>query len=224
MGLDRFYYNGQIVITRKQLAEIMEVKAKTLGVNYFRNMYLFSEGVHFYNLGGTELKRFKLQNSDIFKKYCGKRCGWLFLYTFEGCLLALSTVNLSPSQVEQSVSRLKQYFNIDASVQILPHIVKEKVCLDKVKKLLDGIDICIPQYQVGNYRIDLYCPNLNLAIEFDERHHRNCVPNDLLRQKSISKQLGCQFVRINDREDFEVSANKILKAILNNKNITRGVM
>lgn len=224
MGLDRFYYDGQIVITRKQLADITGLSENALRSNYFRNMYIFSEYKHFYNLSGIELRKFKQQNSAIFTKYHGVNCNKLFLYTFEGCLLVLSTVDLLPSEIEKLVNQLKQYFNVNTEIELLTHIVKEKVCIDKIKKFLDGIDICIPQYQVKNYRIDLYCPNLKLAIEFDERHHRYYVQDDLLRQNDIEKQLDCRFVRISENEDFEVSANKILKAILNNKNIKRSVI
>ena len=33
----------------------------------------------------------------------------------------------------------------------------------------------IPQFQVMNYRIDWYIPELKLAIEYDEKYHENQI-------------------------------------------------
>jgi very-short-patch-repair endonuclease len=32
---------------------------------------------------------------------------------------------------------------------------------------------CIPKYKVDTYRIDLYFPDLKVAVEYDEYHHIN---------------------------------------------------
>jgi len=59
----------------------------------------------------------------------------------------------------------------------------------------------IPQYSVlgGKYNIDWYIPELKLAIEFDEMHHRviNNEQMDLERQNEIEVELGCKFARYN---------------------------
>ncbi len=44
--------------------------------------------------------------------------------------------------------------------------------------------------------LDLFYPQINLAIEIDEEHHENNPQKDLLRQKNIEKKLNCQFERI----------------------------
>lgn len=226
MGLDRFYYNGQIVITRKQLAEMTGINEQTMRRNYERYRRFFIEGEHTYNLRGENFKEFKRQNLSIFKKYFVNRyCTKLVVYTFQGCLFMLSNMNIHPNELISKLDRLKQYFLIDTETNILLNqIRKENVSLARIRKMLEGIDICVSQYKVGDYRVDLYCPSLKLAIEFDEAHHKYCVEEDLKRQEYIERQLGCQFVRINENEDFEISANKILKAILNNQNIKRSVV
>jgi very-short-patch-repair endonuclease len=44
--------------------------------------------------------------------------------------------------------------------------------------------------------IDLFYPQINLAIEIDEPHHENIRGSDTLRQMDIEQSLICDFVRI----------------------------
>jgi len=52
------------------------------------------------------------------------------------------------------------------------------------------------QYKVNGYFLDGYCPNYNLAIEIDEKHHNNQKEKDLIRENNIKKELNCEFVRL----------------------------
>ena len=62
------------------------------------------------------------------------------------------------------------------------------------------------QYKVGKYRIDLYLPEVNIAIECDELGHRGyCEVDEAIRQSYIEKELRCTFVRFNpDDKDFNI--------------------
>ena len=62
----------------------------------------------------------------------------------------------------------------------------------------------IHQFGVGKYRIDLYFPKYNLAIECDEFDHRDRdIGYEVGQQKHIEKLLNCTFVRFNqDAKDF----------------------
>lgn len=51
------------------------------------------------------------------------------------------------------------------------------------------------EFKVLNYKLDWYIPELKLAIEFDEKHHKSKVKEDTKRQKQIEKKLGCKFIR-----------------------------
>ena len=44
--------------------------------------------------------------------------------------------------------------------------------------------------------IDLYYPQIDLAIEVDEPHHENNIQSDRDRESDVSKNLSCEFVRI----------------------------
>jgi very-short-patch-repair endonuclease len=63
----------------------------------------------------------------------------------------------------------------------------------------------IPQYPLSNgkynlYVVDFYIPELKLVIEYDEDHHQRIKDKDKKRQTYIENVLGCDFIRINDRE------------------------
>lgn len=56
------------------------------------------------------------------------------------------------------------------------------------------------QYLVDNYRIDLYIPEYNIAIEIDEEEHKYKRDYDLARQNYIENKIHCKFIRINEGE------------------------
>lgn len=78
--------------------------------------------------------------------------------------------------------------------------------------MLSAFDINgIRQYNVENYRIDLYLPKLKIAIEYDENGHKNYTyKNHELRELIIKNKLHCKFIRITD----SVSNNKNIGFVL----------
>jgi len=62
------------------------------------------------------------------------------------------------------------------------------------------------QYKVDNYRIDLYFPDFNLAVECDEHGHKDrSQSKEKKRQKHITNKLNCQWLRFNpDDKDFNI--------------------
>ena len=77
-----------------------------------------------------------------------------------------------------------------------------------LKSAMDGFEgeNMQTQYSVLGYRIDLYFHNYKLAIEVDEKGHKNRnIDHEIKRQKAIEKELGCEFIRIDpDEEDFNI--------------------
>jgi hypothetical protein len=76
-----------------------------------------------------------------------------------------------------------------------------------VKNILPTYDI-IEQYPVNDekgvikYYIDLYVPELDVAIEYDEERHftpKHMILDDI-RQSYIEETIGCEFIRIRDTE------------------------
>ena len=73
------------------------------------------------------------------------------------------------------------------------------------------------QYSVLTYRIDLYFHDYKLAIEIDEKGHKDRNDDyEIQRQKEIETELSCKFIRINPHEEnFSISKvnNKILRHV-----------
>ena len=78
---------------------------------------------------------------------------------------------------------------------------------------------CIKQYIVDKYKIDLYIPEFNIAIECDENNHidRN-VNYEIERETNILKKLNCTFIRYNPNDEY-FDIFKVIKDI--NKEIFR---
>jgi len=74
----------------------------------------------------------------------------------------------------------------------------------------------IEEYKVLNYKIDLYFPIYNIAIECDEYFHKDKLLEDGIRQEEIENELGCKFIRFEPRKDLNIGIviNNILSEIL----------
>lgn len=88
--------------------------------------------------------------------------------------------------------------------------------INEIKDFLDEINIkYVLQYIVGHYRIDLYIPKYNIAIEIDEEEHKYKKDYDLQRQNYIENQIHCKFIRINEGESCGSVIAKIVKELRN---------
>lgn len=94
---------------------------------------------------------------------------------------------------------------------------KEIKFLDKLQEALKPFDLeGIKQYKILNYRIDFYIPKLNIAIEYDENEHKDySYKQQQGRQKEIKDSLGCDFIRINDKQSDEYNIGLVLLHISN---------
>ena len=84
-------------------------------------------------------------------------------------------------------------------------MTKEQSVLKSVMNVFEGENMQT-QYSVLGYRINLYFYGYKLAIEVDEKGHKDRnVDHEIKRQKTIEKELGCEFIRIDpDEEDFNI--------------------
>ena len=69
----------------------------------------------------------------------------------------------------------------------------------------------IPQYLVGNYKIDLFIPKYNITIEIDEKEHKYKKDYDKMRQNYIENQIQCKFIRVNEGESCGSVIARIVK-------------
>ena len=70
------------------------------------------------------------------------------------------------------------------------------------------------QYSVGTYLIDAYMPDLKLAIEIDEKHHKNNVDEDKRREDYIVQKLGCRFIRIDVQESIYEQVDRVINEVI----------
>ena len=72
----------------------------------------------------------------------------------------------------------------------------------------------------GKYAlIDLYYPQIKLAIEIDEIRHQNTIKADKLRETEIKKILGCKFFHIDiSKGNINGQINKIKSKIISEQN------
>lgn len=124
------------------------------------------------------------------------------------------------SYITKDGRKVKQFEIDDIGIDILSNKFKYNVrsarfeykYLNEIKDFLDIMDISyIEQYPVDNFRIDLYIPKYNLAIEIDEEEHKYKKDYDLKRQSYIENLIHCTFIRINEGETCGSVIAKIIR-------------
>jgi very-short-patch-repair endonuclease len=87
--------------------------------------------------------------------------------------------------------------------------------ISELEKALDVFHIqSIRQFQVLNFKIDLYLPEFKIAIEFDENNHKNySIQAEQKRKDSIQEILGCRFLRLSDKDFCGINIAKVLKEV-----------
>lgn len=86
-----------------------------------------------------------------------------------------------------------------------------KIC-NEFCDFFDGMGVTyFKQYCVGPYRIDLYVPLYNIAIEFDEEEHRFKIAYDKKREQYIINEIKCKFIRINETDSVGRAISKFIK-------------
>lgn len=158
------------------------------------------------------LSQMELKNSYIKKKYNtvkDKIKGYYWHKNkFGGYILReLVTVNTIKLLIKKSTKpatiNLANLLNIDTlSYKIPDH---ETIYINKIIKVFKK-EKYITQKFVDCYKIDLYFPDYDLAIECDENNHKNRDPEyESTRQKYIEKKLGATFIRFDpDSKSFDI--------------------
>ena len=88
-------------------------------------------------------------------------------------------------------------------------LTKEQSVLTKLMSTFEEENMHL-QYKVFSFKV-LKFHDYKLAIEIDENRHgdRN-IDYEIKRQKTIKKELGCKFIRIDsDKEDLLKAINEI---------------
>lgn len=96
---------------------------------------------------------------------------------------------------------------------IYPTIRKEALFFDVIKNCFEGLFEIKFQHKFLKYYCDIYIPELNLIVEYDEKHHnkqKNKI-NDLKREHEIKKKFNVSVIRHKEKECVSKTINNILK-------------
>ena len=121
------------------------------------------------------------------------------------------------------IEKKKQRENFRAILGFKEHdimLTKEQSVLKSVMDAFKG-EHMQNQYSLLGYRIDLYFHDYRLAIEVDETVHKDgIIDHEIKIQKTIKKELNCEFIRTNpDEKDFNIftAINEIHRHIKKSK-------
>ena len=79
-------------------------------------------------------------------------------------------------------------------------LTKEKSVLKSIMDAFERENMQT-QYSVLGYKIDLYFHEYRLAVEVDEKGHKDRnIDHETKRQKALEKELNCEFIRVNPDE------------------------
>lgn len=84
---------------------------------------------------------------------------------------------------------------------------------NQIEVAFEGILKFERQKQFDNFRVDLFCEEIGLCIEYDELHHNkpSIARYDLARQSHIEEEFGMHFMRHNKKDSLASTINKIIK-------------
>lgn len=204
-----YTYNGVAVTTMAYFSEVYEIPLESLNSRYKQYKQMFNVHEDFYFLNGQDLSLFKKESGYA------SRTRHLILWTENGLKKLLGN----------SGCRSEQIFSIlgDFDISVTSVITnKEYETLKVIQSSFNGLFSFEKQKRVLNYRIDLYIPELKVAVECDEDGHSQYA-NDEVRQKAVENELGCTFIRYNpDDKDFNIGVviNQIMKKYLEYQNKT----
>ena len=127
-----------------------------------------------------------------------------FMYAHE-CVIIPVIMHCRAATPKKIAFRSKLGFN-----QYDITLTKEQSVLKSVMDAFEGENVQT-QYSVLGYRIDLYFHDYKFSIGVDEKTQKDRnIDHEINRQKTIEKELSCEFIRTDlDEEDVNISKAKI---------------
>lgn len=129
-------------------------------------------------------------------------------------------VEKSKTVTESTKVDFLKFLNLDKDKAIIISSRKEIEFLDTLEAQLKVFDITnfkhqYSNMQCGDYRIDLYIPELNVAIEYDENSHKHYTyEQQEIRQQLIEEELGCRFIRVSDDKSHVENSAIVLRELM----------
>jgi len=116
---------------------------------------------------------------------------------------------LQGTRKEAAIEFMKK---IEIDVHDMKFPALETSVIEKIKQVFDS-EKTVSQHVVGDYKVDLYFPEYKIAVEVDENYHLYQKEEDKIREDFIKKEMHCEFVRINYKDNLLSKIGDIYKLI-----------
>lgn len=207
--IKRKEHKGVPVLTSWDIAKIHGKEPKRVNEQFKRNRERFEKEKDYFMLTRFEYTKYFLINSENL----GPNTKSIILFTASGYLKLVKTFenNIGYKIIKQIYEFLGGNENVDIYVS---NERFEITFFKLLKEALEEIGVkLICQHYVSGYRIDFFIPEYNLAIEYDEDHHKSRTREDRIRERKIKKEIGCKFIRCSHKDSNIKNLMKILKEI-----------
>ncbi len=198
--------NGTELFIAKDIAELLKYKRPAKAVNdNCKNVINLNE-----ILNSSIQRLFEKSDIEYFRKTFGTR--WANTqFIKESDVWRL--IHKSQKVTEQEKKNIVNFFDFTKT-----EIFTSRQEIEFGKELKNFIKTIYnlevqTQYFVKNYKLDFYIPELNLAIEFDEKHHKYQKEEDKKRENEIKNILNCKFVRVSEEQSIGEQLGLVMKAI-----------
>jgi very-short-patch-repair endonuclease/biotin operon repressor len=198
--------NGTELFIAKDIAELLKYKRPAKAVNdNCKNVINLNE-----ILNSSIQRLFEKSDIEYFRKTFGTR--WANTqFIKESDVWRL--IHKSQKVTEQEKKNIVNFFDFTKT-----EIFTSRQEIEFGKELKNFIKTIYnlevqTQYFVKNYKLDFYIPELNLAIEFDEKHHKYQKEEDKKRANEIKNILNCKFVRVSEEQSIGEQLGLVMKAI-----------
>lgn len=211
--------NNKMGILDNDLANIIGIKTKALNKAFKRTFNGINKRDYVYIPSKPESEKIIIQRKQLLGR--GGRGYSPKIYTFLGVCFIISRLRLGLSaDSKRGLLKIFQYIFNRKDIVLFDYGANraEEAFKIRFEKIARSVLDVRRHYKVtcsGNtYYIDFYLPEYNLVIEVDEKHHKWQTKNDRIRENAVKKTLGCEFIRVLPKDNFDILMNEILKAIL----------
>ena len=205
--IERKDWQGEKVLLADDISKIHQKETKRINEQFKRNRKRFEKEKDFFELTRQEYVKLMKTNLEIL----GPNTKNIFLFTKCGYLKLTKT--FANNAEYKIIKKVYEFLGGDENIDIYVLNERFEISFFKLlKEALEEIDVkLIHQYYVSGYRIDFFIPEYNLAIEYDEEHHKLRTKEDKMRERKISKEIGCKFIRCSYKDSNIKNLMKVLK-------------
>lgn len=203
------------VILSNYIAAIHGIRMNDVQDLILQNYDEFELGIDFIDLCDDNFKSLnpilKKFNINIINSNRQKHC---FLLSSSGYLKYYNLIRNKNEYIFNII--MNEYFEINSDDEYIHFVQNKEIRFrNQLSTILNKFKIRYQfQYSVFQYRIDIYLPDFNIAIEYDENAHKHYTyETQELREMNIKNEIGCKFIRVTDEYSIDEAVSIILSEL-----------